>query len=144
MIKQVALIMKFVVIAIIYIVLFRIIKIMYLDLKGIKSSDSKDTAYNYALEVQDAPDSINISKGSVYPVRLTTNIGRKDDNHIILDDPFVSGSHASLFIEDGRLYIRDLNSTNGTFKNGSKVEDVEELFDGDILEIGRIIFKVIG
>lgn len=134
-------IMKFVIIAVVYVILFKIIKIMYLDLKGIKV---RETVQNFALEVEDAPDSIGIAKGSVYPVHTVTNIGRKDDNHIIINDPFISGNHATIFVDDGKLFIKDLNSTNGTFKNGSRIDDIEQLFDGDFIEIGRIIFKVIG
>ncbi|MCX7885583.1 MAG: FHA domain-containing protein [Caloramator sp.] len=141
MIGYVGFVMKFIVIAIIYIILFRIIKIMYLDLRGIK--DRKDVK-SFALEVQDAPDSLELSKGSVFPLHTVTNIGRKDDNHIIINDPFISANHATLFIEKGRLFIKDLESTNGTYLNGNKIYDVEEISDGDVIEIGRIIFKVIG
>lgn len=141
MIKGFSFIMKFVVLAIIYIVLFRIVRIMYLDLRGVKQ---KNASLEYALEVVDAPDTLGISKGSIYPIRSITNIGRKDDNHIIINDPFVSGYHTRVFQKDGKVYVKDLNSTNGTLKNGGKVEDTEELIEGDVLEIGRILFKVIG
>lgn len=141
MIGYLGFVMKFVIIAIIYIILFRIIKIMYMDLKSIKT---REELKNFAFEVKDAPDSLDIGKGSVFPLHVITNIGRKDDNHIIINDPFISSKHATVFIKDGRLFIKDLNSTNGTFKNGNRINDVEELFDGDIIEIGRVIFKVIG
>ncbi|SKA98488.1 FHA domain-containing protein [Caloramator quimbayensis] len=134
-------VIKFIVIAIIYVILFRIIKIMYLDIKGIKG---READVGFALEVQDAPDSLELSKGSVFPLHTVTNIGRKDDNHIIINDPFISANHATLFIEKGRLYLKDLESTNGTYLNGNKIDDVEEISDGDVIEIGRIIFKVIG
>lgn len=114
---------------------------MYIDLKGIKV---REEVPNFAFEVKDAPDSLDIRKGSVYPLHVITNIGRKDDNHIIINDPFISSNHATVYIKDGKLFIKDLNSTNGTFINGNKINDVEELFDGDIVEIGRVIFKVIG
>lgn len=141
MIKGFSFIMKFVVLAIIYIVLFRIVRIMYLDLRGVKQ---KNAGLEYALEVIDAPDTIGLSKGSIYPVRSITNIGRKEDNHIIINDPFVSGYHARVFQKDGKIYIKDLDSTNGTLLNGDGVKETEELVEGDVLEIGRILFKVIG
>lgn len=142
MIKGFALIMRFVVIGIIYIVLFRIIRIMYLDLKGINKKG--DDSMNYALEVEDTPSGIGVNKGSVIPVHSITNIGRKEDNHVILNDAFVSGHHARVFIKNKKLYIKDLESTNGTIHNGSKVEGTEELYKGDVVEIGRIILRVIG
>lgn len=141
MFKGFSFIMKFVVLAIIYIVLFRIVKIMYLDLRGVKQ---KNASLEYALEVIDAPDTIGISKGSIYPIRSVTNIGRKDDNHIIINDPFVSGYHSRVYQKDGKIYVKDLNSTNGVRLNGEELEDTDEIFTGDIIEIGRILFKVIG
>lgn len=143
MIKQYALIMKFIVLGIIYIVLFKIIKVMYLDLKGIKPKTA-NLDIDYALEVEDAPDSLSITRGGVYPVHANTSIGRNDDNMIILDDPYVSLNHAEVYIEDDKLYIKDLGSTNGTFKNGQRIDSITEISKGDLIGIGRIIFKVIG
>lgn len=40
-------------------------------------------------------------------------IGRKGD--ICIDSPLVSKQHASIVIKNERIYLRDLNSTNGTF-----------------------------
>ncbi|EYE88612.1 hypothetical protein Q428_07060 [Fervidicella metallireducens AeB] len=147
MIKQISLVMRFVVIGLIYFVLFRIIRIMYMDLKGIKGGKTrkeKSLELNYALEVIDAPENIKISRGSVYPIHPITNIGRNEDNHVILDDPFVSGHHARIVLDNEELIIQDLNSTNGTLRNGFKLKEAEEIFIGDIIEIGRITFKVIG
>lgn len=141
MIKHYALIMKFVVLGIIYIVLFRIIKVMYLDLKGIKP---KSRNIDYALEVEDAPDSLPVTKGGVYPVHVNTSIGRNEDNMIVLDDPYISSNHAEVYIDDDRLYIRDLGSTNGTYKNGQRIDGTVEISKGDLIGIGRITFKVIG
>ncbi len=47
----------------------------------------------------------------------TFTIGR--EGHIYIDSPAVSKQHAELTITKGRIYLRDLNSTNGTylFKN---------------------------
>ena len=40
-------------------------------------------------------------------------IGR--EGHIYINDPAVSKQHAEIQIIDGEVYLRDLNSTNGTF-----------------------------
>jgi len=48
-------------------------------------------------------------------------IGR--EGHIFVDSPEVSKHHASLTINDGQVYLKDLNSTNGTYlvKNSTLV-----------------------
>ena len=52
----------------------------------------------------------------------------------------VSRQHAEITYEDGALYLRDLNSTNGTRINGFELapERAYRLRDGDELEFGRI------
>ena len=51
----------------------------------------------------------------------TFTIGR--EGHVYIGDPTVSNQHAEIKIIDGRIYLRDLNSTNGTylFKNNRLV-----------------------
>lgn len=142
--KEITLILRFVVIGIMYIILFKLIKIMLLDLKGNRESDS---LFNYAFEVIDAPDLCGISKESIFPIRSNTSIGRKDDNQIVINDPFVSGNHAMVSMKDDKIFIKDLKSTNGTVLNGNSIKDgeeLQELHSGDTLEIGRIIFRIIG
>ena len=48
-------------------------------------------------------------------------IGRGDDNGLVLDVPTVSRHHATVRERDGRWYIADLGSFNGTFINGDRV-----------------------
>ena len=52
------------------------------------------------------------------------------------EDLDVSARHAELRIVGGRIFLRDLGSTNGTFVNGVRVEGEKELLDGDELSFG--------
>ena len=77
-----------------------------------------------------------------YPLnkeRIT--IGRKPHNDIQLDDPTVSGQHASILMLQN-AYIEDMNSTNGVLLNGKKVSR-RQLNHGDIIKIGRHELKFI-
>jgi pSer/pThr/pTyr-binding forkhead associated (FHA) protein len=64
-----------------------------------------------------------------------TTIGRSPDNDIQLDDPTVSGKHAVIIGQD-EVFIEDLNSTNGVFLNGNKVNRTQ-LQNRDMIAIGR-------
>jgi pSer/pThr/pTyr-binding forkhead associated (FHA) protein len=72
--------------------------------------------------------------------RLTgveTLIGRGSDVDLLVDDDGVSRRHAKILREpDGTLKIHDLQSTNGTFLNGKRIE-VEALREGDRVRIGQ-------
>jgi sulfur carrier protein ThiS len=63
-------------------------------------------------------------------------IGRKADNHLVLDDPTASGQHARITKVQAVYFVEDLNSTNGTFVNGKRIER-HQLRDADVIEIGR-------
>lgn len=141
MARYLSTILKFIILAIIYIIIFRIIRIMYIDLKG-KKSIVDEEEIELALEVLDAPENLHISKGSVFPIHNGMTIGRKDDNTITINDPFISSYHVK-FIVDEDFYIKDLESTNGTFVNGARINNLTRLNSGDLVEIGRITFKVI-
>ncbi len=63
-------------------------------------------------------------------------LGRKPDNDEVIDNPAVSGHHARIVKEGNAFFIEDLNSTNGTFLNDSKVQK-EKLKNGDRIAIGK-------
>ncbi|MGJ9636016.1 FHA domain-containing protein FhaB/FipA [Actinotignum sp. GS-2025b] len=46
-------------------------------------------------------------------------IGRAPDNTLVLDDTYASGHHARIFAAEGRRWVEDLGSTNGTLVGGS-------------------------
>ncbi len=72
--------------------------------------------------------------------RLT--IGRKDSNDVILPFRNVSSFHAIVECVDGIVYIEDLNSTNGTFINGEKVEGRVVVKKGDTVRFATYDFLV--
>lgn len=68
-------------------------------------------------------------------------VGRKPTNDIVLDDPTVSGTHAS-FLHMKQTFVEDMNSTNGIKLNGKKVNK-RQLKHGDLVLIGQHEFKFI-
>ena len=57
-------------------------------------------------------------------------------------DRDVSSRHAELRVVDGRCSVRDLNSTNGTFVNGARIDGERVLQAGDVLALGEMGPKV--
>ena len=62
-------------------------------------------------------------------------IGRGHDADIRIADDGISREHVEVLGEREHVTVRDLGSTNGTFHNGRKVDEVE-LIDGDKISIG--------
>jgi hypothetical protein len=69
-------------------------------------------------------------------------IGRTVQNDVVLADDKVSRHHATLWSQDDQLYIRDDNSTNGTWVNGERISDPRALREGDRVRLGETVFRV--
>lgn len=67
---------------------------------------------------------------------------KKADVDLVLDDFSVSRIHARISKEKDEVFLEDLNSTNGTFKNGVRLQPYEKrkLEEGDEIKIGKISF----
>ncbi|MGC9089957.1 MAG: FHA domain-containing protein, partial [Caldisericia bacterium] len=63
-------------------------------------------------------------------------IGRSSTCDVRVDDPQVSRIHSLIYFKDGRYYLKDLDSENGTFINGKKISDTV-INPGDKIEIGN-------
>jgi EAL domain-containing protein (putative c-di-GMP-specific phosphodiesterase class I) len=55
----------------------------------------------------------------------------------------VSSRHAELTLDGVRLFVRDLDSKNGTFVNRERIEGETEVQAGDVLHIGREELRVL-
>ncbi len=70
--------------------------------------------------------------------------GRSQKNDIVIEDPFCSGIHVSIYPSDSNYFVCDESSKNGTFVNGKKLVSPVKLKKGDEILIGstRIIFDM--
>lgn len=71
---------------------------------------------------------INFDNGEI-------TLGRQEGNSIQVDDLAISKKHLSIICDNGRLYLRDNHSTNGTFVNYKKVDECD-------LKIGDVIYTL--
>jgi hypothetical protein len=65
-------------------------------------------------------------------------VGRGGQNDLVLDgDEFASARHARLEVRGDGVWVQDLESTNGTFVNGSRVAGAQRLDTGDVVRVGE-------
>ncbi len=77
-----------------------------------------------------------------YPISSRVSyIGREDVNQVIVPNEAISKKHAKLTFADGKFYIEDLSSSNGTFLNGTRVHTRTVLRNGDLIRLGAVIMK---
>ena len=79
----------------------------------------------------------------VFPIDGKVIVGREQVDGISLPFAKVSRTHAELFEDNGNLFIRDLDSTNGTFVNGVRVTELQ-LKSGDEVCFDKVKLKVLG
>jgi|SRR6218665_606146 len=82
--------------------------------------------------------------GRKYDLRTEeTLIGRSAKAEIQVDQESISRNHACITTSGRGVFIKDLGSTNGTFVNDELVNGETALRNGDLVKIGRTIFKFI-
>lgn len=74
-------------------------------------------------------------------LELELSIGRQDGD-LVLEDPEVSRRHAVLRRSGGSVLVEDLDSTNGTFVNGERIERPITLGPGDQVRVGRTTLEI--
>ena len=82
-----------------------------------------------------------LDKKGEQPILLadgTTSLGRHPRNTVALpsDDRCVSGYHALIYVTPGKLLLQDMQSTNGTYVNGKKIQDECTVKEGDEIGLG--------
>jgi predicted component of type VI protein secretion system len=83
-------------------------------------------------------------KGKEIPVSTQAKyvIGRGEGCHLRPASQAISKRHCSIEVRDGKCYLEDLNSTNGTFINDEQLKGEREIRDGDMVKIGPLDFVV--
>lgn len=69
-------------------------------------------------------------------------IGRRTDNQVILDGDNISRNHVAIERCEGKYFVCELGSANGTYLNEGRVENSVELAEGDRLRIGNYTLTV--
>jgi hypothetical protein len=93
----------------------------------IRASADKDPQSAAVLEMQN---------GDKYEIHEVATIGRAPDCQVIVNERSISRRHASIFLESGRYWIKDLDSTNGIMVNGKKIT-FQMLGNNDKIAFGK-------
>lgn len=75
---------------------------------------------------------IDLATGIVCPISEHTSIGRETYNDLCIPEKTISASHAKLNLQsDGTVYLTDLESTNGTYLNGERLNPMVQTTVGN-------------
>lgn len=137
--------MKYIFITIIYLFIFSVIRLIYLDIRSTNSrKEAAEKAVPY-LKLINMRESLDFRVSETYFLGRNVRIGRRLSNEICIQDPYLSGSHAEIIMQDGKYSLKDAGSTNGTFINGIPTNKEEApLKDGDRIRVGQVEFLFVG
>jgi phage tail-like protein len=76
--------------------------------------------------------------------RTPFSLGRVAGNDLVLPDPKISRKHARLLVEEDRIHLVDLNSTNGTFVGDARLAPNQPyaLRYGEAFQLGRYTLRL--
>lgn len=77
-------------------------------------------------------------RGKRFPLERTVQLGRGPLADLEVRDAAVSRRHAQISVQDGRCFLSDLGSGNGTWLNGVRLTDPKALTDGDEIRLGGV------
>jgi len=81
--------------------------------------------------------------GKTYELKTDkTTIGRVDDNSFSIAEGSISSHHCEINLKGGKVYVKDLDSTNGTFVNEKQVKGEALVPAGKILRLGQVEIRL--
>ncbi|HEY8283164.1 MAG TPA: FHA domain-containing protein [Chloroflexota bacterium] len=145
----VVLLFRLILVALLYLFLAQVVRIMYRDLRAAASSPATP-----ALGGPGQPGAIaqlvvlsagktTFQAGQQFRLRNPTLLGREPASDILVDDDFVSGQHLRIVSGPTGWAAQDLNATNGTHLNGTRLRGTMPLKSGDILDVGRLKLRFV-
>ena len=150
---EVLTLLKFVLLALLYLFVARTVRVFATDLAPSKRRATPSPRPAVAAPSEPNRRSRRIPKelvlhppgGSPRVVALAGHgvvLGRGPNADVFVEDVYVSDEHAEVLSDDGSWSIRDLGSTNGTFLNGAKVTRPTPLAVGDQVRVGKTRVEV--
>lgn len=121
-----------------YLFLARLMRALLRDLRAAARESSDRPGRLVVLESPGGEPAVGRSFG----LDVITPLGRDVNNAIVIDDAFASADHAVLTYRGRSWYLEDLESTNGSFINGQRIEGVAALGFGDEIQIGQVRFRL--
>jgi FHA domain len=144
--------LKYVLLVLLYLFVYRAIRSVALDVggrrraatatmrapSGTPAAAPSKGATPAKVVVHDAGE----GKPRTYKLAGTMDVGRADGCAIRLQDTYVSQVHARLSARDGAWYAEDLGSTNGTFLNDRRLQAPVEVHAGDVVRLGKTTLEL--
>jgi pSer/pThr/pTyr-binding forkhead associated (FHA) protein len=138
--------LRYVFLALLYVVIFMVIRMVYRELKPAALRPATQRAAAKTPRGGRKAKLVIVSetgrkKQASWELEGNVIIGRAPECAVSIDDEFASNQHSKVYQTEGRYYVEDLGSTNGTYVNGRRIHYPTELRNGDRVKIGRTVMQ---
>jgi hypothetical protein len=103
--------------------------------------DANRRIYGRLVRVREI-DGKYVETPEAYPLMPLTSMGRTPTNVVQVDDSFASSDHAVVALRNGRWWLEDRRSTNGTLLNGVSITQPVIITEGDVISIGQTHYRL--
>jgi FHA domain-containing protein len=144
--------LKFGFLAVLYLFVLVIARSAFKDLRRTTAPAPDATGFHAAPAFAEAPRGPDgwlvvergggLEHGQRFDLIGGLSVGRSKEADVRIEDRYASSLHARVFSREGRFYVEDMNSTNGTLLNGATLQGEAELIDGDSVQIGDTVFRL--
>jgi pSer/pThr/pTyr-binding forkhead associated (FHA) protein len=144
-------ILKFCFLGLLYLFLARVVRAVYQELSPDRvvppSSNGSRFGRNRRSDQPVKPYKLKMidpATSQIFPLGEEVTIGRAPGCSVPLaDDTYVSQLHARIYVREGKPFVEDLGSTNGTFLNRDRLSRTMPLHRGDKLQIGQTVLEIV-
>lgn len=161
--EQLLTVLKFCLLALLYIFFLRVLQAVWSEVRGprpnqpsrpAKAERQPRPARNLAAAIPSrraAPMPVGSKLVMIEPPEIAGNsfelgdeltMGRSAGCQITLDDTYVSQLHTRVFRREDRYFVEDLGSTNGTYLNRNKVASPTPVNPGDRIQVGSTVLEL--
>ena len=158
--EQLLNVLKFCLLALIYLFLFRVLRAVWAEISPPKvprakapkpvraTKPAKPTkAERAAPRVPTLPSQLTVvdppeQRGRAFSLGPEISVGRGSGCQVMVEDTFASTVHARVYLGDGHYVVEDLGSTNGTYLNKRKVDGPMTMNRGDRLQVGNTVLEL--
>ncbi len=156
--EQLLTIMKFGLLALLYLFFFRVLRAVWVEVNPPKALERAGAGTPVPVggpagppppprKGRKVPTQLTVvepadQRGRTWPLAAEMTVGRAAGCHVAIpEDTFASQIHARIYTRDGQTWVEDLGSTNGTYVNRSKVASATTVRRGDLVQIGNTVME---
>lgn len=151
MARYLTLFLHILLLGILYLFVFRVVVMILKDLRRERTGARETEGVTPGAPVGDRAAVLRVAEsddpryaaGQQIRLDRVIYIGRGEENQVNLTGSFASHRHARIIFREGRFFLEDLGSTNGTYINGVRITDPVMLKHGDLIRVADVTLQLV-